>query len=149
MRRNVEPDLSAWSELLDWMLPRSHALKVSEEDLALLRPTVAIKRFAASALAKGVRLVVVTPGRRRAIALTGPEPVEVPAVPVRLVDTVGAGDSFQAALLTWLAEHGCSSAQALGSNFTPRLREALRLAVAAVTCSRRGADLPRRSELAD
>lgn len=151
VRLNVEPDLAAWRELLHWMLPRSHVLKVSEEDLSLLQPGVVIERFAARALADGVRLVVVTRGDGGAIAWAGTDSVEVPALPVRLVDTVGAGDSFQAALLTWLAEHGCLSAQALGPAFAPRLREALCFAVAAaaLTCSRRGADLPRRSELAD
>ena len=151
VRLNVEPDLAAWREVLHWMLPRSQVLKVSEEDLSLLQPGVAVERFAASALAEGVRLVVVTRGDGGAIAWAGSEPVEVPVVPVRLVDTVGAGDSFQAALLTWLAEHGCLSTQALGLSFVPRLREALRFAVAAaaLTCSRRGADLPRRSELVD
>lgn len=71
------------------------------------------------------------------------------AVPVPVVDTLGAGDSFQAALLTWLAEHDCCSAEAMGSMSALKLREALRFAAraASITCSRRGADLPRRCEL--
>ena len=73
----------------------------------------------------------------------------VSAVVVPVVDTVGADDIFQAALLTWLAEHDCLSPQACASMRAPLLREALQFAAcaASITCSRRGADLPRRSEL--
>ena len=65
------------------------------------------------------------------------------------LDTVGAGDTFQAALLTWLADQDALSAAALQSLDAARLRAALAFAAraAAITCSRRGADLPRRAEL--
>jgi fructokinase len=66
-----------------------------------------------------------------------------------VVDTVGAGDTFQAALLTWLQENGSLSAQGLGELSSANLELALHFAAraAAITCSRRGADLPRRAEL--
>jgi len=38
VRLNVEPSLARWSEMVQWMLPRTHLLKVSEEDLSLLYP---------------------------------------------------------------------------------------------------------------
>jgi fructokinase len=73
----------------------------------------------------------------------------VPSVRVEVIDTVGAGDTFQAALLTWLAEQGSLSMQALEALTTAQLQSALGFAAgaAAITCSRRGADMPRRSEL--
>lgn len=149
IRLNVEPDLARWRAMLQWMLPRTHLLKISEEDLSLLLPGVGLQQFADGALVQGVRLVVVTRGGEGALAWTRSEPVSAPAVAVSVVDTVGAGDTFQAALLTWLAEHGCLSIEALGSMSAAQLRDALQFAVsaAAITCSRRGADLPRRSEL--
>ena len=149
IRLNVEPDLARWRDTLQWMLPRTHLLKVSEEDLSLLMPDVGTPQFADAALRQGVRLVVVTRGGDGAQAWTGCASASVPAVAVPVVDTVGAGDTFQAALLTWLAEHGCLSIDALGLMHEAPLRAALQFAVgaAAVTCSRRGADLPRRSEL--
>lgn len=149
IRLNVEPDLARWRDALRWMLPRVHLLKVSEEDLALLQPGVGMRQFAAEALAQGVRLVVVTRGGAGARAWTVSASIAVPAVAVAVVDTVGAGDTFQAALLTWLAEHGRASIDALGAMSSIQLREALQFAVgaAAITCSRRGADLPRRAEL--
>ena len=62
---------------------------------------------------------------------------------------MGAGDTFQAALLTWLAEHDALSVAALAALTNDALRDALGFAAraAAITCSRRGADMPRRSEL--
>jgi fructokinase len=149
VRLNVEPDLRPWNEVLDWMATRAHLLKISEEDLALLRPGVAIADIAAQWLAGGVSLVVVTRGADGASAWTARTHVEVPSVPCVLVDTVGAGDSFQAALLATLAEQQVLSPQALRGIDATALAAALTTAAraAAITCSRRGADLPRRTDL--
>jgi fructokinase len=149
VRLNVEPDLMRWRSALQWMLPRTHLLKISEEDLSLLQPGTSAEAFAAQALERGARLIVVTRGAGGATAWNAGESVNVPAVPVPVVDTVGAGDTFQAALLTWLAEHDGLSPQGCASMAAAPLRAALQFAVraAAITCSRRGADLPRRSEL--
>jgi len=66
-----------------------------------------------------------------------------------VVDTVGAGDSFQAALLAWFDERELLSQGALATLDRERVLEAVRFAAqaAAITCSRAGADLPRRAEL--
>jgi fructokinase len=149
VRLNVEPDPRRWNEVLDWMVPRTHLLKISEEDLALLRPGAAMADIAAQWLAAGVALVVVTRGADGASAWTAHGHVEVPSVPTTLVDTVGAGDSFQAALLASLAEQQALSPRALRAIDATVLATALRTAAqaAAITCSRRGADLPRRTDL--
>lgn len=151
IRANVEPDLAVWHDTMQWMLPRTHLLKISDEDLALLHPGRTPEAFAAEALAAGTALVVVTRGADGALGFTARETVAVPGVPVALVDTVGAGDTFQAALLTWLAERDRLNAGALASLERDELAAALRFAAqaAAITCSRRGADLPRRAELPD
>ena len=61
-----------------------------------------------------------------------------------------SGDTFQAALLTWLAETGRLTPAAIGQIDADAMRQALDFAAraAAITCGRRGADLPRRAELA-
>lgn len=66
-----------------------------------------------------------------------------------VIDTVGAGDTFQAALLAWLAERDRLSSDGVGSLDEASLRDLLGFAsrAAAITCSRRGADLPRRHEV--
>ena len=149
IRLGVEPDIERWRSTLRWMLPRTHLLKVSEEDLGLLMPQAGIESFCDSALAAGVGLVVVTRGADGAFARTASATVATRAVEVATIDTVGAGDTFQAALLTWLAEQGRLEATVLPSLDAGSLEAALRFAsrAAAITCSRRGADLPRRNEL--
>jgi fructokinase len=149
IRLNVEPDLARWRDQLQWMLPRTQVLKVSDEDLSLLYPGADIERLAASWLAAGVRLAVVTRGSRGALGWCAAGRVDVPSVAADLVDTVGAGDTFQAALLTWLAEHALLDPAALAALSIAQLDAALRFAAraAAITCSRKGADLPRRAEL--
>jgi len=149
IRLNVEPDLARWRDQLAWMLPRTDLLKVSDEDLGLLMPGTPIEDFATRALAAGVKLVVVTRGAQGAVGWNAQDHVAIDPVPVKVVDTVGAGDTFQAALITWLAEHDALAPAALHALPTERLRTALQFAAraAAITCSRRGADMPRRSEL--
>jgi fructokinase len=96
-------------------------------------------------------MVVVTRGAKGAEGWTAQGHVQVPPVAVAVVDTVGAGDTFQAALLTWIAEQGALSPTALKGCSVESMARALAFAAraAAVTCSRRGADLPRRAELQD
>jgi len=149
IRLNVEPSLDAWRAQIDWMLPRTQLLKVSDEDLRLVWPGLEPKDFAARALAQGVKMVAVTRGGEGASGWTALAQVEVPPLPVQVIDTVGAGDTFQAALLTWLAERDALSGAALSALTRDALVEALGFAAraAAITCSRRGADMPRRAEL--
>lgn len=149
IRLNVEPDLARWRDQLDWMLPRTDLLKVSDEDLGLLLPGTPIDAFASRALNAGVRLVVVTRGAQGAVGWNALGRAAAEPVRVQVVDTVGAGDTFHAALIAWLAERNALNAIALGALTPEALRDALDFAAraAAITCSRRGADMPRRSEL--
>jgi fructokinase len=155
MRLNVEPALARWRERLAWMRPRAQLVKLSDEDLARLEPEAArsdaaLDAMAAAWLADGVRLVVLTRGAQGATAWHARAGrVQVPPVPTALVDTVGAGDTFQAAMLAALAERGRLSLEGLAALDERTLGEVLGFATraAAITCSRRGADLPRRAEL--
>jgi len=149
VRLNVEPSLKIWIGEVEWMLPRTHLLKVSEEDLSLLYPGATLDSLAAAWLGQGVRLLVVTRGAHGAVAWNRDARVEVPGVPTTVVDTVGAGDTFQAALLCWLDERDLLGAASLETLDRARLAEAVKFAVraASITCSRAGADLPRRAEL--
>ncbi|MEJ7687853.1 MAG: PfkB family carbohydrate kinase [Variovorax sp.] len=97
----------------------------------------------------GTRLVVVTRGAQGCEGWTRTQHAAAAAVQVEVVDAVGAGDTFQAAMLTWLDEQQALSAFGLAALDANRLGAMLRFAAAAaaVTCSRRGADMPRREEL--
>ena len=75
--------------------------------------------------------------------------VEVPAERVKVADTVGAGDTFQAALLAWMfREHGLK-AEALQTLDSSELTELLSFAAkaASITCSRAGCNPPWQHEL--
>jgi fructokinase len=143
VRPTVLPDLD-----VDRWLAVADLVKASDDDLALLHPGRDPLDVARSWLAAGPAVVVVTRGGAGAAAVTGERTVEVPAPAVEVVDTVGAGDAFGAALLHALAEGG-----ALGGRLdhldVELLRRAMAFAAAAaaVTCTRRGADPPRRDEL--
>ncbi len=149
LRLQVEPDRTRWRAMLDWMLPRADLVKLSDEDLRLLEPGLPIEIFARHARAQGCGLLIVTRGAHGALAWSRHAHAAAPAQPVALVDTVGAGDSFQAATLAWLAEHACLSAGAPGGLDADALHALLRFATAAaaLTCGRRGADLPRRDAI--
>ena len=66
-----------------------------------------------------------------------------------MIDAVGAGDAFQAALIAGLAERGIRDRMALDDMDADALRGLIAFAAraAAITCGRRGADLPRRNEI--
>jgi fructokinase len=115
--------------------------------VAWLFPTLPLLEAARVLLASGPRLVVITLGAEGAFGISADAEVRVPAPAVQVVDTIGAGDAFGAALLAWLHDHGRLSRDLRLER--EELREALEFAclVAALTTTRAGADPPRRSEL--
>src|SRR5580704_8087598 len=129
----------------------AHIVRMSDVDFEYLYGDEDPARRAAALLAAGASLVIVTRGAQGAEAWhkrAGSVVVEAPVGPV--VDTIGAGDSFQAALLFALQAMDRSSACALAEITADELRRALSFAArcAAITCSRPGADPPRRAEIA-
>lgn len=149
VRLNVEPDLAHWRAVVEQMVSIAHLVKVSDEDLGLLYPAETPEQVAARWLAQGAALVAVTRGSHGASAWTRAAQADVPSPETKVIDTVGAGDTFQAALLTWLDEHGALTPEALSNLDAASLDTLLRFAAraAAITCSRRGADMPRRADL--
>ncbi|MEV5148523.1 carbohydrate kinase [Streptomyces sp. NPDC052727] len=134
--------LAHWCDLAD-------VLRLSEDDLHLLLPGTPPEQACDIWHAAGARLVVITRGADGALASLDGERLQVPAVATRVVDTVGAGDSFTAGLLHHLGARGL-----LGGRLTELrlddVAEACRFAahVAAVTCSVAGPNPPWQSELA-
>jgi fructokinase len=130
-------------------------VKVSADDLAWLYPGVPPAEVARRWAAAGPSLVVVTLGAGGALGITARGvAVEVAARPVNVVDTVGAGDAFMSGLLDALAGAGALGKPALGKpglgDLTVTDLESLlehAALIAAITCSRPGADPPTRAEL--
>jgi fructokinase len=72
--------------------------------------------------------------------------VEVTAPRVEVVDTIGAGDAFSGGVLAWWLERGLGTEQLADRDAVAQAAE-LGCRVAAITCTRPGADPPRRDEL--
>lgn len=149
VRLTVEPDIDAWRTKVEQFASFANIVKASDDDLAQLYPDRSIAEIARAWLQGGVSVVVVTRGSGGATLWSGDYEVNQDSVPKRVVDTVGAGDCFQAALLCALSELGLASPVGV-SDLNPDLAGRLlgfAAEAAALACSRRGADLPRRSEL--
>lgn len=84
----------------------STIVKASREDVEWLYPDVDLGAAARRILASGARLVVITLGADGALGFTSRGHARAPAPAVDVVDTIGAGDAFGAALLAWLRGHG-------------------------------------------
>jgi fructokinase len=150
---NVRPaaigDLDTARRRLEVLLAKVDVAKVSDEDLAILYPGLADEDVAAAWLDLGPAVVVVTRGARGGLAVTAGHRVEVAAEQVEVVDTVGAGDAYSAGLLSWLDEQQVATREGVEALGTGDLEAALRRAarVAALTCTRPGADPPHASAL--
>lgn len=149
VRLNVEPDLARWLPIVQQMASLAHLIKVSDEDLGLLYPNEAPAQVAQRWLDGGAHLVLVTRGATGSEAWSRVGHATAQSLLVDVIDTVGAGDTFQAAMLTWLDEHDALTPERLDGLSVPELSALLRFAAraASITCSRRGADMPRREEL--
>ncbi len=147
---NIRPILTTdpqYRPRLDSLISQSTIVKASDADLDWLFPGLDRMAAARALLARGPKMVVVTLGAEGAVGMTASAEVRVPAPAVRVVDTIGAGDAFGAALLAWLHDHGRLSRDLRLDR--EELRAALEFAclVASITCTRPGADPPRRAEL--
>jgi fructokinase len=132
---------------LDRIIAQSTIVKASDADVAWLFPELDRLAAARALLARGPRLVVVTLGAEGALGVCADAEVRVPAPAVRVVDTIGAGDAFGAALLAWLHDHGRLSRALRLERDDLRAALAFACLIASITCTRPGADPPWRREL--
>lgn len=150
LRPALVRDEPAYRALLDQLFSLSDLVKISAADLAWLMPGISLDVAARALLTHGPALVVVTRGGAGVLAARpGGAILELPAFRVTLADSVGAGDSFNAGLLTRLVELGAATRIGLEQLSDEALREALRFAaaVAALNCTRPGANPPLRTEV--
>jgi fructokinase len=153
---NVRPSLIADRDLarerIEHLVERSDIVKVSEEDLRWLDPDRPPERIAQTWLALGPAIVAVTMADRGAAAVCAAGVARVPARPVQVVDTVGAGDAFMVGLIDalWASDLlGAQRRAELAALDLDALTAALEAAgaAAALTVGRAGADLPDRAAL--
>jgi fructokinase len=140
-------------ERIERIVRAADVVKVSDEDLAWLLPGADPLQVAETWRAGGPALVVVTRGGEGAVGVLESGVVEVAAPRIEVVDTVGAGDALMAGLLHGLDGAGLLHPDRIGdlraasaASFGPLLEHAVR--IAAITCTRPGADPPSADEIA-
>lgn len=131
------------------MMAMADIVKLSDDDLEWFGETGSHDDVAQRWLQLGPKVVVITGGAKGATGFTRTDKVTVQSKRVQVVDTVGAGDTFNAGLLTSFREQKLLTKDGLLSLSAEALEEALSFAAstAAVTVSRAGANPPWRHEL--
>ncbi len=149
IRPRVLGDVAAFRPRFERLVGMADLVKASVEDIALLYGTADPAEVARGWLARGPNLVVVTAGDGGATAYFAQGSVTCEAHAVAVVDTVGAGDTFHAALLAHFDAQARLTIEALAELTRDQVAAALEFAsaAAAVTCTRRGADLPSRADV--
>ena len=150
VRLNPEPNIELWRERIATLVQLADLIKVSDEDLSLLYPEQDPQRVIESWLEHRCQIVFLTRGGEGATVFSRAHGSwSVPACSVKIADTVGAGDTFQAALITWLTEYGLDSVEGVQQLAREQIDAMLKFAVqaAALTCSKTGPDLPYRHQL--
>lgn len=149
-RPNLVHDKAEYVRAMNELAARADIVRLSDSDFAFLYGGSDYTAIAKAILSAGARLFVVTRGIRGAIAWHAwAGALEVEARPTDVVDTIGAGDSFQAALLFALKTIGRIATSSLARMNIDELNRVLRFAAAcaAFTCGRAGADPPRVAEM--
>lgn len=150
---NIRPgfitDETAYRARLARMMAAADIVKLSDEDLRWLEGGDTIEDAARAVLARGAKLVFVTEGARGAHGFSARDAVFVEARKVAVVDTVGAGDTFNAGILNALDQADALDKRALDTADAALIRSCLErgITAAAVTVSRAGANPPWASEL--
>jgi fructokinase len=151
MRPAFWPSEQAMQNAMVEIVPRSDVLKLSVEEAHLFDSTLQfatpeqgdvtrLSQLGERLLQQGPRFVIITFGSKGALLMTATNRVEVPTIPVRALDTTGAGDAFMGAILYSLASRGYATPADLARLSQHDLREMGVFAnkVAAISCTRYG-----------
>ncbi|MBZ9783038.1 carbohydrate kinase [Pseudomonas sp. REP124] len=150
VRLNPQPDIELWRSRIATLVEHADLIKVSDEDLHLLYPDQAPAQVIEGWLQHRCQVVFLTRGGDGATVFSRVHGSwSVPAQPVQIADTVGAGDTFQAALIAWLTEQQLDSVEGVRQLSRQQIDDMARFAVraAALTCGKTGPDLPYRHQL--
>jgi len=155
---NIRPfmikDKEAFIRRTEKLIAASNIVKISNADLGYIYPGMDTEKAIEKILTIGPCMVIVTMGENGALALLRRDDgsiikVSAPAVDIPVADTIGAGDTFHGAFLSWLEIKEVMSRSALANMSNTELYDALLFAnkAAAIVCSHRGAEPPTRKEV--
>jgi fructokinase len=150
---NVRPAIfggvTSYRARFERLARRALLVKLSDDDAAWIYPRLRLEEVVELLLGFGTHIVAVTKGERGAVAASAAAYVDVPGMPVEVVDTVGAGDSFGAAMVAALVDQGAIGPRTTQAADDAVLTRAVSYAVAAsaITCTRAGALPPTRDEI--
>ena len=133
-----------YMDRLTRMLAQADIVKLADEEIETIYGASDQTAFARDLLAKGPKVIFITQGSKGARAITATQDRFIAATPVTVADTVGAGDTFNAGVLTALHRAGQLSKSAIANLSDTALDAALTLGTraAAITVSRAGANPP-------
>ena len=151
---NIRPDFiedkDKYLERFGRLIRKVDIIKISEEDYSYLCGEQDFAKLSSEWLEKGVKLIVLTLGEKGAkVIYDGGKEISVGVEPVKVIDTIGAGDSFNAGLLFDLDKQKMLVQEKLASIDTTALKETLTFAnqVARFTVTQKGANPPWIDEL--
>ena len=150
VRLNPQPDIQLWRDRIAELVKHADLIKVSDEDLHLLYPEQSPESVLQGWLQHRCQLIFLTRGGDGASVFSRRHGTwSQPAIDIVMADTVGAGDTFQAALIAWLTEQQLDSVEGLLQLSREQIDAMLGFAIraAALTCTRTGPDLPYRRQL--
>ena len=150
VRPQIIDDRGSWDHYHRRWCAAAHVYKASDEDLAWIWPGRSAASCAEQLLAGSAMVVIATRGADGATVYAGDDEIEITGASVEVVDTVGAGDTFVAAVLADLWHRGIAADRRRLDDFGRHDWQVIgrRAVVAAgITCSRRGADPPTAAEL--
>jgi fructokinase len=139
----------AYLQRLNAMITIADIIKLSDIDLEWIAPGANPNSIAAQWLEAGAKIIAITKGGEGAIAYTRNSRIECAPEPVVIADTIGAGDTFMAGLLSALDIAGLLNIDTIEKLDTDHLEKALNFAMQAarITISRPGANPPWAHEL--
>jgi fructokinase len=155
---NVRPfmiaDHAAYVKRFEKWAAASTIVKISEADFDYIYPGLGLRQSLEKVLQMGPSLLVTTLGPKGAMALIKASDesiieVKVPSMPVEVIDTIGAGDTFHGGFLSRLYMKGKMNRAAIAGLSAAELEDALLFAnkAASLVCSRRGAEPPTMAEI--
>jgi fructokinase len=145
IRPNFIEDKDKYLERFEQFTRKVNVIKISEEDYSYLYGEQDFEKVSAEWLDKGIKMIVLTLGEKGAkVIYGGGKEISIGIEPVKVIDTIGAGDSFNAGLLFHLDKQKMLDREKLASINTTTLKKSLAFAnqVANFTVTQKGANPP-------